>query len=70
MLYVRRKGWAVDRMEARVRREKVPSKPDTIRLELILGGALTSEQEQPLHEIANRCPVHRALTGQVEIVHG
>jgi putative redox protein len=36
-------------------------------LELLLGGDLTAEQESRLREVADRCPVHRALKGEVEI---
>ncbi|MBI4561028.1 MAG: OsmC family protein [Candidatus Rokubacteria bacterium] len=81
MLYARRRGWTLDRIEARVQHEKIRpggsepgelagGKRDTIALELLLGGDLTSEQEQRLREIVDRCPVHRALTGQVVITHG
>jgi putative redox protein len=72
LLYARRKGWPVDRVEARVRHERVDAgqgagKSDVISVELLLGGNLTSEQEARLRQVADRCPVHRALTGQVTI---
>ncbi len=75
MLYARRKGWAVGRVEARVRHERVDAeqgagKSDVISLELLLGGALAPEQDQRLREVADRCPVHKALTGRVVITHG
>jgi uncharacterized OsmC-like protein len=38
-------------------------------LELLLGGDLTAEQESRLRKVADRCPVHRALKGEVEIIH-
>jgi putative redox protein len=62
LLYARRKGWTVDRVEVKL----AYAKP-RIELELILGGDLTAEQESRLREVADRCPVHRALKGEVEI---
>jgi putative redox protein len=52
----------VDRVEVKL----AYAKP-RIELELILGGDLTAEQESRLREVADRCPVHRALGGEVEI---
>ena len=79
MLYARRKGWTLDRIEAQVSRAKIDAadptagpavgKTDTIQLELILGGDLTPEQERRLREVADRCPVHKALAGQTAITH-
>ncbi|HEX9675339.1 MAG TPA: OsmC family protein [Anaerolineales bacterium] len=40
---------------------------DTIQREIKLHGHLTSEQVARLAEIADRCPVHRTLTGEVKI---
>ncbi|QFG23712.1 bifunctional alpha/beta hydrolase/OsmC family protein [Actinomadura sp. WMMB 499] len=42
----------------------------TIVKEVELGGDLTEEQRERLHEIADRCPVHKTLTGDVTIVRG
>lgn len=41
---------------------------DRIELRLALGGELTPEQAARLREVARRCPVHRMLTGGVELV--
>jgi len=35
--------------------------------QLIFAGDLTDEQRQRLLQIANACPVHKALTGPIEI---
>ncbi|MFE7777970.1 alpha/beta fold hydrolase [Streptomyces sp. NPDC057445] len=40
---------------------------DTILKDLVLSGDLTAEQRQKLHETADRCPVHRTLTGDLTI---
>lgn len=42
----------------------------TIVKEVDLDGDLTEEQRERLHEIADRCPVHKTLTGDVTIVRG
>lgn len=79
LLYARRKGWALDRVEVRLRHEKIHAeecaecetregKVDRIELELLLGGELTAEQEARIREIALKCPVHRTLTSEVVIV--
>jgi len=54
----------VDRVEVKLTHAK-----PRIELELLLGGDLTAEQESRLREVADRCPVHRALKGEVEIIH-
>ncbi|MFD7227910.1 OsmC family protein [Streptomyces sp. NPDC059881] len=40
---------------------------DTILRELVLSGELTTGQREKLHEIADRCPVHKTLTGDLTI---
>ena len=60
----------MDRVEVRLshdKREGPKGKVDHVELELLLGGDLTAEQESRLREVADRCPVHRALKGEVEI---
>ncbi len=42
---------------------------DSIEMDLLLGGDLDPEQDRRLREIAKRCPVHRALMGEVVIAH-
>lgn len=42
-------------------------KVDFIERRITLSGNLTEEQQVRMLEIANRCPVHRTLTGTVEI---
>jgi len=43
-------------------------KLDRIEREIEVLGPLTAEQRQRLLEIADRCPVHRTLTSEIEIV--
>jgi putative redox protein len=68
-LYAERKGWALDRIEARLARDAGEGKIASIELELLLGGDLSAEQQQRLAEIASRCPIHRTLTEGVTITH-
>lgn len=77
-LYARRKGWPLQGIEVRLGHERTHSddcqRPDDdCRLEritraLTLLGPLDTTQRSRLTEIARRCPVHRTLTGTVEIV--
>jgi putative redox protein len=67
-MYADRKGWDVGDLEVEVDYEltkgKLPTRYDVI---LKFLGDLSNEQVESLREIAGRCPVHRALTGTVEI---
>ncbi len=68
-LYAERKQWSLDRIEARLTREPPEGRISTIALDLILGGDLDEEQRRRLHDVAERCPVHRTLTEGTRIVH-
>jgi len=68
-LYAERKGWALDRIEARVARDAGEGKITAITLELLMSGDISDEQRRRLGEIASRCPIHRTLTEGVSIVH-
>ena len=68
-LYAERKGWALDRIEARLQRDPGMGKIASVELDLLLGGDLSGEQRGRLAEIASRCPVHRSLTEGVTITH-
>ncbi len=60
----------MDRVEVRLRhsrREGPTGKVDHVALEMDLSGDLSPEQEARLREVAERCPVHRALRGEVVI---
>ena len=47
--------------------ESADGKVDEFRREISFSGNLTPEQEQRLLEIADRCPVHRTLHGEVKV---
>lgn len=68
-LYAERKGWPLRKVEVKVHQAKEGEVHDfhcTVHLE----GELDAEQRQRLLEIADRCPVHRTLTGKLHIHTG
>ena len=77
-LYARRKRWPLEAVRVRLRHSRVhaadcadcetkPAQIDRIDVEIDLSGPLDTAQRARLMEIADRCPVHRTLTSQVEI---
>ncbi len=77
-MYARRKGWDLreatvhldhskDYVEDSRSPEALNSKIDLFERLIELEGDLTKEQRQQLLEIANKCPVHRTLKGEIEI---
>lgn len=77
-LYAARKGWALDRVSVELTHDRVraegdgASTPDAVidRIDRVLElvGPLTDEQKDRLVEIAERCPIHRTLIGEKQIV--
>lgn len=64
-MYAERKGLPLDQVSVTLHHEKieVDGKPrDCIRRDIVLEGELSDEQRRRLLEIANKCPVHRALS--------
>jgi putative redox protein len=79
LLYARRKGWPIATVAARLTHERLivegdgetePArrKVERITQEIGLEGDLRAEQRARLLEIAGKCPVHRTMTGELEIV--
>jgi putative redox protein len=77
-MYADRKDWELREVEVHLSHEKVhkddcedcekkEAKIDVIEREIILTGELDDAQRSRLIEIANKCPVHRTLTGEIEI---
>jgi uncharacterized OsmC-like protein len=79
LLYARRKRWTVDGVAVRANFERLVleeeldgelrrRKVERIVQEIMLRGDLDEAQRARLMEIAGKCPVHRTMTGDVEIV--
>ena len=79
LMYARRKGWPLDDVEVRLshRRdylrdcadcEQSPTLLDMIERRITLKGDLEPAQRLRLLEIAEKCPVHRTLTGTIRVV--
>lgn len=73
-MYARRKNWLLEsvEMEASIRTSEVfeageKTRSSVIETRVYFHGPLTEEQIQRLGEISSRCPVHRALTGDIQI---
>lgn len=79
-MYADRKQWPLEGITVRLSQQQIHARDcaecetkddtriDRILREIALTGPLTEEQRQRLLEIANRCPVHRTLMNQKEIV--
>jgi putative redox protein len=65
-LYADRKGWPLERCEVEV---SLTQEGGVSRFErkITLHGALDEDQRKRLLDIANKCPVHKTLTGKIEI---
>jgi uncharacterized OsmC-like protein len=79
LLYARRKGWPVDGVSVRANHERlvvaeeidgelIRKKTERIVQEIALQGNLDEVQRVRLIEIAGKCPVHRTITGELEIL--
>jgi uncharacterized OsmC-like protein len=77
-LYARRKAWPLEEVTVRLEHAKIHAADcaecetkegmlDRIEREISIGGALTEDQRAKLLDIANRCPVHRTLTSEINI---
>ena len=77
-LYARRKQWPLEAVTVRLRHSKIHAVDcaecdtksgmvDGIERDVELHGDLTSEQRAQLLEMANRCPVHKTLTSEINI---
>jgi putative redox protein len=77
-LYARRKGWPLTDVTVRLRHSRIHADDcaecetkqgmlDRIEREIAVAGELTEEQRSKVLEIADKCPVHRTLTAEINI---
>ena len=80
-MYARRKKWEVLNVTVHVSHskehaldcedcDKESAKLDTLSKKISFKGELSDEQKKRLLEIADRCPVHRTLQSEIQIVTG
>ncbi|NCZ79694.1 MAG: OsmC family peroxiredoxin [Burkholderiaceae bacterium] len=65
-MYAQRKSWDLQDAIVTVDIERV-NDIEKFKRTIKLVGVVNAEQSQRLLEIANKCPVHKALTGTIEI---
>ena len=77
-LYARRHGWPLAGVTVRVHHSRIHAEDcaecetkqgmlDRIEREIAVAGDLTEDQRAKLLEIADKCPVHRTLTSEIDI---
>jgi putative redox protein len=66
-LYARHKGIALTALEVRVDHEESDG-VYRMRRDIHVTGEISAQQRTRMLEIANKCPVHRTLSGSFEIV--
>jgi len=77
-MYARRKGWPLDHVAVDITHHKMHARDcadcetregriDRFKRAIRLDGALDAQQRARILEIADRCPVHRTLEGEIKI---
>lgn len=72
-VYASRKGWPLEGVDLTLTHEKPapgapPEAKETIGVEIRLTGALDDAQRAKLLEIAHKCPVHKTLLADLDIL--
>ena len=71
-MYADRKEWPVERINVRIgiHTDKHPDGTQTAHMKRVIQfeGLLTDDQKERMLQIAEKCPIHRLLTNEVEIV--
>jgi putative redox protein len=68
-MYAERKGWPLTGVEVKLvfNPDGPPAEGSEIRRSITLQGDLTAAQREQLLGVANKCPIHRVLTGRIHI---
>jgi putative redox protein len=68
-MYAARKGWPLADVQVRLRFNPVgkPASGSDLERRIELSGTLDAAQRERLLQIANACPVHRILAGEIRI---
>ena len=66
-IYAERKGWDVGSVEVDVDATYDGHVPTAFEVTVRLPAELSEEQRERLLAVASKCPVHRALTGEVTV---
>jgi putative redox protein len=68
-MFAARKSWPLTGVEVHLEfnPEGAPAEGSDIRRRIALQGQLSEEQRERLLDIANKCPLHRILTGKIRI---
>ncbi|MGO9005816.1 MAG: OsmC family protein [Beijerinckiaceae bacterium] len=77
-MYARQKAWPLEGIIVWLRHSRIHAADcaecetkagmlDRIERDLRFAGPLTAEQRASLLDIANKCPVHRTLTSEVDV---
>lgn len=66
-MYARRKGWPLDDIDVRIEHGKL-DQAYVLTRRIAYVGNLSVEQREMLTAVANKCPVHKTLSGEIRIV--
>lgn len=65
-LYAKRKGYALDEVKVGIKHGQ-EGEAYALHRSIHYVGALSEEEKQRLTDIANKCPVHKTLSGNIQI---
>lgn len=70
-LYIRRKGWNITTLHVGIEHEEAKTADGrvsyTLKRTVQVEGEISAEDKARLMEIANKCPIHRILQGEIHI---
>jgi putative redox protein len=68
-MYAARKAWPLERVEVELAFNPAgkPASGNDIQRRIVLHGALDAAQRERLLQVANACPIHKVLSGEIRI---